>query len=247
MRIDLNDPSTVGSILRAGREEKSVSLDELASITRIRLSILRDLEKDEFERLPSSVYLVGFINLICDALEIDPRHARDAYYRQTAIPDVELMPDTRIPIGLGRRPSYRALLVLIAILGAAVLGTNILYRTYRSPAPAPAATVAPTPATSAPNVLPPFREASPTIEPTPDAMVLEAIADMNVNVRVTVDGRPAFSGFMNPGERRAWSAAESISLVTDNAAGLRVELNGRPLGRLGGVGQRFEGEWHAPP
>ena len=247
MRSDLTDPSTVGSILRAAREEKSVSLDELAATTRIRLSFLRDLEKDEFERLPSSVYVVGFISLICDALGIDPRQAQDDYYRQTAIPNFELMPDTRTPVGLGRRPSYRALVVLIAILGAAVLGTNILYRTYRSPTPAPEATAAPTPMITAANVLPPFRAGSPALQPTPDAMILEAIAYMNVNIRVTVDGRPAFSGFMNPGERRTWSAAESISLVTDNAGGLRVEINKQPLGRLGGVGERFEREWLAPP
>jgi cytoskeletal protein RodZ len=244
---DLAENRTAGSILRAARESKGVTLEVIAAATRIRLGLLRDLERDRFNSLPPKVYVSGFIKNYCTFLGVDPRAALEAHNRQTTTPGVKLMPDTGTPIGAGRAVSYRSLLILVAALGVVVLGTNLLYRNYQSPdpSPTPAATSASTMAAAVQTVLPAFNAPSPTVESTANAIVFEAIAEMNVNIQAFVDDKPIFSGFMNPGQRKVWTAAESVSLITDNAGGLRIVVNGQPQGQLGRVGERLERRWEA--
>jgi cytoskeletal protein RodZ len=244
---DPTEKRTVGSILRATRESKGVTLEVVATATRIRLSLLRDLENDRFDSLPPKVYVTGFIKNYCIFLGVDPQAAIEAHNGQTATAGVKLMPDTGTPVGAGKAVSYRSLLLLVAVLGALVVGTNLLYRGYRSPdpSPTPAATFGSTTAAAVQTVLPAFNAASRTAEPTANAIVIEAIAEMNVNILATADGKPVFSGFMNPGERKLWTAAESVSLITDNAGGLRIMVNGQPQGQLGRVGERLERRWEA--
>ena len=76
-----------------------------------------------------------------------------------------------------------------------------------------------------------------------DDLRFRLVAEMNVSVQVFIDGEPVFTGFMNPGESREWSADDSARLVVNDAGGLRVEIDGTSVGPLGGVGERVEREW----
>lgn len=57
--------------LRQAREEKSLRIEEIAAITRIRLSILQALEEGRFEELPEPIYVQGFIRRFGDAVGLD--------------------------------------------------------------------------------------------------------------------------------------------------------------------------------
>ena len=247
MEADPAERRTVGAILRALREAKNVSVEVIAAETHIRLNFLRDLERDNLGALPPRVYVNGFIKSYCNFLGVDPQSALDAYERQTGTPGVRMMPDTRIPVGTGRRLSYRSLLTLVIVLGALVIAINLFSRNYRSPdaSTTPAATAAPTETVVVQTVLPAFNVVTAAAEPQAIAIFLEIVAEMNVNIQASVDDKPAFSGFMNPGERKLLTASRSVSLVADNAGGLRVTINGRPQGQLGGVGERLERRWEA--
>lgn len=247
MQTSPSVPQSVGTHLRTARESQGRSLDEVAARTRIRLTFLRGLEQDQFDDLPPAAYVAGFIRNYSLFLGVDPAEALRLYHAQTDAAGVEYMPDTRTPVGLGRRPSVRRFAVLIAGFIGLVILANVVYRNYRSPqlagpTPPPAGLTAP----AAETIVPPFRTSTPTSITTPAAITLVVAAEMNVNVQIVADGQPVFSGFLSPGERKVWTAAKSISLKADNAGGLRIELNGEPLGRLGQVGQRFEHEWRVP-
>ncbi|MCY3801809.1 MAG: DUF4115 domain-containing protein [Chloroflexi bacterium] len=247
MEADPAERGTVGAILRAAREEKNISVEAIAAGTHIRLNFLRDLERDNLGALPHKVYVTGFIKSYCDFLDIDPQYALDAYELQTATPGVRMMPDTRIPIGTGRRVSYRSLLILLAVLGVLVIATNFFFRNYRSPdaSTTAASTVPPTETVTVQKVLPAFNVPTPAADSKAIAIFFEIVAEMNVNVQASVDGKQVFDGFMGPGEHKLWTASESVSLVTDNAGGLRVTVNGQPAGQLGRVGERLERRWEA--
>ena len=248
MEADPAESGTVGGILRAAREEKNVRIEAIAAKTHIRLNILRDLERGNLGALPPKVYVNGFIRSYCDFLGVDPQSALDAYEKQTATPGVRMMPDTRMPTGTGKRLSYRSLLILVAVLGGLVIATNLFYRNYQSPdaSPAPASTLTPTDTVEVRTVLPAFNVATPAAAESQGITIFfEVVAEMNVNIEASVDDKPAFSGFMNPGERKLWTASKSVSLITDNAGGLRVTVNGHPQGQLGRVGERLERRWEA--
>lgn len=54
-------PVSVGRYLRAAREKKKFSLDQVAHTTKIRKAILDALERDAFRELPEKVFVTGYV------------------------------------------------------------------------------------------------------------------------------------------------------------------------------------------
>jgi len=53
--------NTVGSMLKAARLNKGLSLEQVESATKIRLKFLRAIEHDDYKLIPSVIYAKGFI------------------------------------------------------------------------------------------------------------------------------------------------------------------------------------------
>ena len=68
---------TVGQMLRRERTLRGVSLEEIATTTRISLNFLRAMEADRFEELPSGVFLRGFIRNVAEYLGLDANQVLD--------------------------------------------------------------------------------------------------------------------------------------------------------------------------
>ena len=60
-----------GSELKRKREEMRIPLEQVASATHIRLSILQDLEDEEFAELSSNAQIKGFLRLYADYLGLN--------------------------------------------------------------------------------------------------------------------------------------------------------------------------------
>ncbi|MDD2522459.1 MAG: DUF4115 domain-containing protein [Anaerolineaceae bacterium] len=60
-----------GSQLKKIREERNISLEEVASATRIRLATLQDLEDEVYSELSSSTQTKGFLRLYADFLGVE--------------------------------------------------------------------------------------------------------------------------------------------------------------------------------
>jgi len=60
---------------------------------------------------------------------------------------------------------------------------------------------------------------------------------------VTTDGTVAFEGLLETGETRTWVGKEKVTLLTGNAGGTDVTVNGIPKGPLGAPGQVVELTW----
>lgn len=74
----LPEPVT-GSSLRRAREERGVSLQEIAISTKIGVRFLEYIEAERHAHLPALVYLRGFVQEYARALGLDPRRTADAY------------------------------------------------------------------------------------------------------------------------------------------------------------------------
>jgi cytoskeleton protein RodZ len=73
MDEDLLEPDvpTVGERLRAAREEKSLSLDDIAAQTRIPRRHLESIETADWEALPAPTYTTGFAKSYASAVGLD--------------------------------------------------------------------------------------------------------------------------------------------------------------------------------
>ena len=62
----------LGAFLRQTREEKQVTLEELAEKTKIRKAYLEAIEGGDQDVLPDEVYVRGFLRIYAKVLGIDP-------------------------------------------------------------------------------------------------------------------------------------------------------------------------------
>ena len=61
-----------GKYLKAERELRNLSLEEVAKFTKIRENFLRAIEEDRYELLPPAVYVKGFLTIYAKYLGLDP-------------------------------------------------------------------------------------------------------------------------------------------------------------------------------
>lgn len=124
---------TVGTYLRTQREKAGLSLEGISAATKIRVSLLGDLESDSLDDLPGGVFLRGFVRSYLDVLHVNPDRGLELLDAQvepealapcyTAAPCVQEDPS----VG-GRTFKLAHLLVLVvallAMMGAYFLTSN---------------------------------------------------------------------------------------------------------------------------
>ena len=80
------DQTTIGKLLLQKREQKKVSLKEVAEKTKININILRSLEADDLENLPNKTYVRGFVQNYAKTIGLDIDEAtqvlQDTYQAQ---------------------------------------------------------------------------------------------------------------------------------------------------------------------
>ena len=81
-----NETEFRGSFLKKIREYRNISLEELCEFTKISKSYLASIESEEFDNLPASVYVRGFIVQVAKALKLSPDKVATGYmsnYKKT--------------------------------------------------------------------------------------------------------------------------------------------------------------------
>ena len=75
------EDTSLGSLLRRSREERHIDLDDAVSATRIRRNYLEALENEEWSKLPSQVFVKGFLRSYAEFLGLDKEMVRNCYLR----------------------------------------------------------------------------------------------------------------------------------------------------------------------
>jgi hypothetical protein len=71
-----------GDVLRRYREKKEIQLYEVALETKIRIEILRNIESENFDALPSGIYLKAHLMNYASFLSLDPKKVAEDYVRR---------------------------------------------------------------------------------------------------------------------------------------------------------------------
>jgi cytoskeleton protein RodZ len=238
-----NPPGALGPYLRALREKKNVSLEEVAQATRVSVRQLRALESDDVASLPAPVFVRGFIRAYCHFLG-EP--ADEALGRMQAASEVEPPRTQPVPRIRPGAPSWVGSpvfvsLVLLAIFGGGLLALNLVF----APVPQPATTAPmPTPSQRGPaeTALTPSARSGDAAAPAragTQHLVLSAIEP--AWIRVQADDGKGIEELLEPGATREWTAQKRFVLTVGNAGGIALTLNGRRLPSLGGRGVVIRG------
>jgi curved DNA-binding protein CbpA len=68
-----------GAVLKELREQRGLSLDQLAEQTKVRKPYLRAIEEQDLPNLPDRVYLRGFLTQVARVLRLDRQRVADGY------------------------------------------------------------------------------------------------------------------------------------------------------------------------
>jgi cytoskeletal protein RodZ len=73
---------TVGQYLQKNREAIKIPLESVSRVTRIKLSSLQALEKDDFFLLPAEAFTLGYLRSYAKFIHLDPDKVIVDYRRQ---------------------------------------------------------------------------------------------------------------------------------------------------------------------
>ncbi len=112
--------SGVGSLLKGEREKRGFNLDQLSQVTRLRKHYIEALEDENWDNLPSPVYVKGFIRAYAQGLGFDAKEAISLY--ESIAPVEKEIPKPLTGLKETKRRVAYFIIPLIAVL---VLGIYI--------------------------------------------------------------------------------------------------------------------------
>lgn len=255
-----------GASFKQARESKGISLDQIATETRISTRFLSAIENEEFHLLPGGIFNRGFVRSFAEKVGIDPDQAVADYERLAEVrqPETATMPEPEpvrkkggrlYPIAAG------ALIIGIVIFYVVTRESGHTAQTASTPPPTPPAATQPVtpppapvpetnppetapenapPATAtAPEPEPPKPAQTPTPQPTStSALTLELEAHDQTWIKVVADGVTVDpSEVLESGMTRKFTAQNAIDISIGNAGGISMKLNDKPVKPLGKSGQ----------
>jgi cytoskeleton protein RodZ len=239
--------SDFGGQLRGARERRGVSLGQVSAATKISISALEALERNDISKLPGGIFTRGFIRSYANEVGLNPDDTLREFFHQFQAPTAAAPP----PTATGRTSTSdvynrrrTGVVIPIIIVGVAI-GAWLRYGTLRQPsadvsAPTATATASDTPRRDA--VAPSTGATVGTAGRVPataaNAFDLRFETTAPCWVGLTVDGRRIVARIMKPGETETVRISGAAVLRVGDTGAFRYTINGRagqPLGSRGGV------------
>jgi cytoskeletal protein RodZ len=226
---------SIGGTLAAEREQAGLTVAQVSQQTRIRETIIRNIEHDDFSACGGDFYARGHIRNIARASGADPEpliREYDSLYGAPSSVTAQDVFEPSAPIRMTQRrgPNWSAAmaLALALIVGFAVYHlvsspgvsreaarSSGTHATVPSPAPTPAAS-----------------------QPARHIVVIRLVATQDCWVDLTTRaGATIFSGVVPAGTSERWVAHRPVSMKLGNPGGVTLTVNGAPAGPPAGVNQ----------
>lgn len=232
---------TLGEKLRQAREERNISISEVAEQTRISPLYIEAIENDDYSPLPGGIFNKGFIKSFAKFVGVDENEALQDYSRQLSLQNEgkpEADTKTYRPEVLTDDRSRSSLLPTIVfaavILGLMTWGILALVKYIQDQPSQPAATNTNT-ANTAVNAN--MAESSPDNSNT--AQTVPAVNEIKVefkplaepiSVEATVDGKKA-SAVVTPDSPQMYTGQQSVKLryYKGFADKVQMSVNGKQI------------------
>jgi cytoskeletal protein RodZ len=221
---------SIGSSLAEARRQSGLTVTEVGQRTRVRDSIIRDIEADDFSACGGDFYARGHIRSIATAIGLDPKPLISEYDAEHGpvgtmrAADV-FEPSAPIKIRERRSPSLSLIVgvVLLAIIGFSVYHLTSSHGGHSAqaatrpldPAGTPKPTARPTP--------------RPTPSATPSDVVIQLTAESNCWVQLTRsrDGSQIYMGTVLAGSSMTWTEKQAVKVTLGNPAGIVLTVDGK--------------------
>jgi len=249
---------SIGQALSAARRDAGLSIDDISAKTRLRATVIRSIEADDFSLCGGDFYARGHIRTLAGLVGLDPGPLLAEYDATVGAGEdgpatsqlYEAEVSGRAITRTAQKRSPRWGLAAIATTLVAVIifaGIGLLNHGKKTTPPVqvaagittpPATSPSPSPIASIPVVSPP---ATPTTA-APQSLAGPAVAEAGVHVvlRITTtkcwvaatasNGQVLYQGVLNPGETQTFDDPQRVSLRLGNAPATDITVNGVDLG-----------------
>ena len=244
-------PGGFGSKLRDARERKGISLRQIANATKISVSALEALERNDISRLPGGIFSRAFVRSYAVEVGLEPEATIQEFLAQ--FPHDSVMaghpPSQQIEDNEALESDRRmatAFLRLLAIslpVAGVVLYFSMSGRPAADPPAAPSAprgqTQPAVPAIAAPSPDLPRAALSPaSTVVSPDRFTVGVTVSGPCWFVATVDGNKVLERQLQAGEHQTFDVRRDLVLTAGDAGVVTLTLNdapARPLGKPGDV------------
>jgi cytoskeletal protein RodZ len=218
---------SIGDSLTEARRQAGLTITQVGQQTRIRESIIRGIEADDFSGCGGDFYARGHIRSIATAIglpaeplirEYDAEHGAPGSMRAADL----FEPSTPIKIRERRSPSLSLIVVvvLLAIIGFSAYHLVSSHRTNGAAAlPRVSATVQP--------------KASPRPSPSPTATPSDVVIHLTANeacwvqIRNNSDGTQIYMGTIPAGSSMTWTEKHAVQVSLGNPGGIVLTVDGK--------------------
>lgn len=249
---------SVGKILYEARTAKGLSLNDVEQATSIRHVYLEAIENDDYSVAPGEVFVKGIIRTYGNYLGLNGPELVDMYKAARAgtedVADVQSagireVNNVKIGISLKQKENWgegnpslgkigggkssfpvkqfaaglAAVLVLAGGYFALPKVMDMLHAESREPAQAEQVNTANT-ATAA---------TTAAAVPVTDKVQVEMLAGDQCWLEVTGDGKEAFAGMLQKGDKKTFEAKEKLIVKYGNVGAMQIKVNGKPVSTAG--------------
>ncbi|HYE27793.1 MAG TPA: helix-turn-helix domain-containing protein [Allosphingosinicella sp.] len=230
---------SVGERLRAAREAKGLSLEDVARQTRIPIRHLEHIEREEWDALPAITYSVGFARSYANTIDLDGAQIGAEVREQlggsraggpAAAAYYEPADPARVP--------PRSIAIAAAVIAILLVIVYLVWRSSAVDDGAPAdIAITQSDAPSAPARSAAPRRGQPTIPaaaPTSGPVVLTAAEDVWLRIDQAGGGPALYMGTLKAGQSyQVPAGAQSPRIRTARANVLRVSVGGTAIPPIG--------------
>ena len=239
--------------LKRAREQKRMSLSDIADATLINIRFLEEIERGNYSFLPQT-YVRAFLREYALMVELSPDEVLRSYESRTVaqapappvneqeLPPPEPPPPPAVPQDRKEGPSINPTMALVALVVIGVLAVVVaLWNIMDTETPAAVREI-PFDSVREEQARGMTADSGKTAAIRPpaavpvDTLVLTALASDSVWMQVVIDNAPARNIFLKRDGKGTWKAAKRFMLTLGNAGAVEFTLNKKKLGKLGQPG-----------
>jgi transcriptional regulator with XRE-family HTH domain len=235
---------SVGEELSRARQERRLTVDDVAADTMIRATLIRAIEADNFDPCGGSVYARGHIRSIARVVGIDPKPLLaefDSSHEGAAPAALTLAaaPTDHEAVARSERrgPNWAAAMVAVLVL-VVVAALVPLFRHHGSNSPASNAgpgpvthtSTTPSPAASPSHSASPPPSATAQLNTNQASMLIRVTKDTTWMSVMTLSDKVLFEGLLPAGHQRLFTAKHGLKFTIGNAPAVDIVVNGHDIG-----------------
>lgn len=233
---------SLGALIAKSRTDARLSIEDLAKVTNIPPTLLRDMENNNFTKCGGETYARGHLRNMAAKLSVDERTFLDLFEAEITAPTKpirQLLNENSVtmPYQEPKRISWKVLAAGSAAALILFAGAQIIFSNSDNGNEADVvATSSASPSNSASEASLPSESAPPQIA---GGVNVELVASRGTTwlYATNENGTVLFSGQVRQGASKMFSEVKQVNLRVGNAGGVDISVNGKDVGSVGANGE----------